>query len=651
MRGANTAAHGAPSPETVRMRRIARIALFAVLALLLFFLLAVTPPWEIPGGPDFFEGEGEDHRGLRDNIRIGLWWAALLNTGLALALLATLRLWIRPTEATSRVGARSRTTPVVIGLVLLACCLSFFLRLPLASKSLWWDEGWTVRRVVVGGYDVRAGGAEPGAFQAADLRDTFFNYQKPTNHVLFTISAAASTGVWKAATGASPPAFSELAYRLPALLAAVAAVALVAALLLRAGSAHAAVIAAFLMALHPWHVRYGVDGRAYSYVVTGTAASLWFLLRFLETSRFRDVLAYAGCQVFMVWSYPYAAFVTLGTCLAGFAAILLDRTRGTDDRIARTGRFFVAHLLAVMIVVQVLGPNLTQVADWQHYQPLVTVYRLASSWAGLSVGLPLDSDPMPQGFGHPSVAGHPASQAWMLFVMPALVLTGLWLGWRRGAALRAVSIAVPISLVVAICVNHWLGQQFYPRFLVFGLPFVVASASAALAALGGQLAIRFGRAPAAGAFAVAALALGAYAATVAPQLSMLVERPYSPLRDSAEFLGAVANEDQNAIVAGFGLGGWMSSLYEPRVRSIQTDAQLRAICREADRDGRPLFVSLRYRTENSRRAPQAVAWLEGSDLTPVARFAGIEARFHTEIYRFGDGNCPETEVPAPSADR
>ena len=124
--GANELARG----ELSAQRRRAALALLAGLGAMGVALVAITPPWEIPGGPAFFEGE--TRRGLRDDIRIGLWWMALVNAGLIAALLATLRLWLRPVTTAPPSGTRASRR--VLGLVLLAILLGIGLRVPLADR-------------------------------------------------------------------------------------------------------------------------------------------------------------------------------------------------------------------------------------------------------------------------------------------------------------------------------------------------------------------------------------------------------------------------------------------------------------------------------------------------------------------------------------
>ena len=627
--------------ELARQRRAAGALLGAGLAVAVGLLVLLPVPWEVPGGPAFFEGD--ERRGIRDNLRIALWWTTIGNAIAVAGLLATLRIWLRPVPATPRAP---RTPRALWIWVLVVCALALALRAPLASRSLWWDEGWSVRRVIVGGHDVQPGAAEPGPFEAIPLHHTFFNYRKPTNHPLYSIAARGSVSLWRSATGAAPEAFSELAVRAPSLIASVATIVFVAALLGRAGAPWAAALAAVWLALHPWQIRYGIDGRGYGIVMAGTAASLFFLARFLAHARWRDALGIMATQIAMVWSWPYAAFVTAGTCITGFAWIATARA-AHGERIARAGRFFVAHLFAVMVVLTMLGPNLTQVGEWDYRQPVVTAEKLWMTWSQLATGTPWSLRGSAAGFSHAAADEQPWIAAWVVGIVPLLALAGALAAFRRGGIARAVGCAVPLAVGLAVVVNWALTQQYFARFLSFALPALVAAASLGAVTIGEGLARKLGKAPATGAAIAALVVILGFGSAVAPTLRNLLTRPYAPLRDVAHAL--TNGREANAISAGFGSGGWMLSLYAPTVRSIQTETQLVALCEEVRRRSRPLYLALGYRDENRKRAPDAVHWIEGEAFERIARFAGIDPRFDTVVYRYDGGACPEapTDASAP----
>ena len=82
----------------------------------------------------------------------GLRLAAWINSGLLLVLIATSNLWTRAHPSNLPPSAfRLPPSPRWFWpLTLLAILTCLGLRLPLASKSLWWDESWVVMQVTHG---------------------------------------------------------------------------------------------------------------------------------------------------------------------------------------------------------------------------------------------------------------------------------------------------------------------------------------------------------------------------------------------------------------------------------------------------------------------------------------------------------------------
>ena len=155
----------------------------------------------------------------------------------------------------------------------------------------------------------RAGSSRPPigrrlVFAPTPWLDTLWKYRQPTNHVAYSVAARISLAGWRAATGAERSAFDEVALRLPAWLAAWPRSSLLGLLVRALGFPAAAPAAAFLLAIHPWHLRYGADGRGYSFVVLATLASALFLLRALREDRWRFWLAAAASQALMLWTLP-----------------------------------------------------------------------------------------------------------------------------------------------------------------------------------------------------------------------------------------------------------------------------------------------------------------------------------------------------------
>jgi uncharacterized membrane protein len=72
----------------------------------------------------------------------------------------------------------------------------------------------------------------------------------------------------------------------------------------------AGVVAAFLSALHPWHVRYASEARAYAFVLALVPLMLLFFLRALKEGRWRWWAAF-GTAAFFLMSYPTCIYILL----------------------------------------------------------------------------------------------------------------------------------------------------------------------------------------------------------------------------------------------------------------------------------------------------------------------------------------------------
>lgn len=614
---------------------MARALLALGLLALAGFLVLAPAPWAVEGGPEFFAESRR--RPLRSNVWIGLWWAAALSALAGLALLATARSWALPGRARLPRPAGPRRPVWFTALVLAAVLAGVGLRLPMATKSLWWDEAWTLRQVIVGSYDApdESGLADPERFRAGGLERALFYAKKPTNHALYSVAAWGTTSLWRAASDGPPHRFSELAFRVPALLAAVACIGLVALLCRELGFARAGPLAAWLFALHPWAIRYGAEGRAYGLVMTFTLLGALALVRFLRERQWRHLLLYAASQGLLVWTWPYAAFVTVG--LGGAALACCLATPGARaERWVDVRRLGVAHAMAVLGVLLVYGPNLTLVPAWGVYTGEV-LPKLGPVWAGLGTGMLWRThafDPSLPGVAE--LAGFLPFAVLVFGAIPLALAAGLVRASRFDAASRAVAWGWLAAPLVAMAVTHATGRHFYPRFLLFALPWVVCMAAIALDGLAGAVARRVPapRGRAAGA-ALAGTLVAGWLLAVTPQLRILLTRPYAPLEDTVRALGA----EPEAVRAGLGFGTGVLKVYDPTIRYVDDAHGIAALCREAADGRRPFYVSYGYPVHNRERA-EAIALLEDErHFEPTADHRGIDPDFRFRVFR-SRGDCP-----------
>jgi hypothetical protein len=624
-----------------------RVLLAFALALLLAWLVGPYAAFRLPGDPTLVPQPGQSRI---HTVLVSLWWAAALNAALCALLLATSGAWAGRSAAEvdaerstdrSRAPRRPGLGVAGIGAVLAAAALAGVLRWPLAHGSVWWDEAWTLRHVIVGNVDPDPNDPTRVEYSPSSWIDTLWYYRTPTNHVAYSVAARASLGAWRLASGAVRPAFDEFAFRFPAWLAAVVTVVLVGALVAALGFPVAAPAAAALLALHPWHVRYGADGRGYSFVLCFALAGALFLLRFLRAGRWRDALGCAASQLALLWTFPLGVYVPLALGAAGCAAIALgDEPREVRRR--SLGRWLVAHALAAMAFVQLMLPNLAQAVafdkEWRDRVPLEPPW-LRQLWVYLTLGVRM-REPREPDVVFPTFAVLRDAWPWLSVVvygvLPALALAGcarvaLRAGRRERAVFGALVLAVALFLLHRAVHGFFVLQRFAFFALAALVPALAIGAEGALRAVvrrdgARRVALPLGL----------AAALAGYAALAAPQLRVLWTHPPTPSREVAAFLAARDREAPRGVLrAGLGLGGEVAHAYDPWLVRVETRDELDALAARARAEGRPLYVVFSYAALNAKRiAALFDPVLDERWFEPVARFDGIDGELVIRVRRY-----------------
>jgi hypothetical protein len=620
--------------------RAVRIALAAALLALGAWLVGPFRPGALPGPPTLVPGPDQSHI---HTILVALWWAAAANAVLVAALLATAGLWMRPlANVPRRIWPHGRRLGTAgAALVLVAVLVAGALRWPLAHGSVWWDEAWTIRNTIVGKLDPAPDDATRTVLEPAPWRKTLWYYHAPTNHVAYTVLARLSNDAWRRLAGERPERFDELALRLPALLSALAAVALLGVLLARLGFARAAPGAAFLLALHPLHVRHGAEARGYGFVVLFAIGGAWLLLRALRGGRWRDFLGYGAVQLLLLWTFPLAIYVPLAFALAGFAAIALGRTWSPADRATLAARFIVANALAAGAFLVLMAPNLAQAAafkkEW-HDDGVLDLVWVKRFWATFASGMPRRA-PRADDFWFPTVTNLAERRAWvwpLVFgVLPALAVIGLVRALARpGAAERAAWVGLVGS--TALFLLHRELQAFFllPRFVIFALPAYVALLALGLEGLASAATARLRR-PALAAGGLLAAAVAGFFVLVAPALHVLHSRPSTASSELVSFLAKQDGGPAHTLRAGVGLGGDAPRVYDPQIIEVENLAQLEALCARARDEGRPLYVFYAYATVNLKRLPEVFMHIRDTgEFEPVASLPGIDPDMVIHVRRY-----------------
>ena len=603
-----------------------------------------------------------------DDAALGVRYAAWINLALLLALLATAQWWARPlASAASQISnLKSQISSLPRWFwpaVLLAAAACLALRLPLASKSLWWDESWVVYQVSHGKW--RPDTKQPGKlkFQAHDWKRCAFYYQKPTNHVPMALAQKTSLSLWSSMTGAPKGALSELAARAPALLASCAAVVLLALLLAQWGFPGAGVAAALLLAAHPWHIRYGVDARAYALVVPLCLGGLLAVTRLFQTRGVAVLpwVAWGAVEFVWLWAYPNAALdvAVLNLVIAG--RLLWDK----EVRWKGMARLAITNVCAAMAFVQMFLPNLMQATRWAGNETVSQPLNLPLLYSTLSqmfFGTEYSWPQTPEAAG--LVSSHPDSAFYngMLALSPLMLVLAFrrWKDPAPGYGLRWLLVLSPVLSAALFMLVVWgAGSYFYPRFIIAALPCVIAFACLIVTEAvfdrtpfpaSQRNGVMLRRIYAIGVTSVIAL-------RVLPlwyaQTQVLVTRPYAPLRDVAEFVtaegkakgdGAGTTTDapddsgveqtKDALLVCYGHGYETLPVYLPTAAGVVSRAELEKFITQAKTEKRALLVVQGHTGHNRGLIPDGFTLLDDRNVfEEVKAFAGIDPEFYYRVYR------------------
>lgn len=604
-----------------------RLVLGAAAVALVAVLIFTAKPWDITA-------RAGANLKLKDIVRAYSWWAALINLGGIVVLAGLCPWWAgtrRPQASTVRPPLPRWFWPLVGAAMMVTAACAF----PRLSHSLWDDEEYALRRGVIGAYERK--GDRPPALDRLTWQETFFAYKKPTNHVLYSILARVSLGAWSLAAPKGGPFFSEPVYRLPAYLAGIASVAALAWLLADFGLPAAGVVAAFLLALHPWHLRYASEARGYSLILLVIPLLLVAWKRGLENGRWRTWAAFGAGQFVLLYTWPGTVYLLL--LVNGFTVLLFLLRK--DSR-PWAGRWFACTALAGMLVVQLMLPLVPQMRAYLSgaAPPLgfCTGERCRVIFGHLALGAPWQQT----GDGtYPEIFPGVISDPRLAIILGGILLGlffGGWFLWARRSSRALAATGVLVLAPVLSGLHAWYRNfPVFEWYFLYGILAVCAFCAVALAGLGEGLASRWSARWLAGVPAAAAIA--GYALLSHPVRAWHLSHPIQQIRESVQLTRPLAapldRSQENIITVGFIIP---PHVYDAQVILAKSPEKFFDLLRGADAANKPLFVNVGHPWTANRQCP--VQWAAIHDETlfePPLMLRGLDPGLDRVVARYRPG--------------
>ena len=610
--------------------------------LLVIALLALIEVCILVFGPDLKAARAKIAASPGDvpweaDVDVGLHVGAMINLGFLVLLAITSRFWVRSFSSESPKTEVNQASPAWFWpLVLLAVVAGTTLRIPLASRSLWWDECWVIRQCSHGTWKPDKKKAEELTFSPTTWKRCAFYYQKPTNHAPMSLAQKASLTSWRTMTSAPDHELSDLAARIPSLLASALAVVLIAWLLRLWGRPGVGVMAGLLLAIHPWHMRYGVDSRAYALVVPLCLSALAASTLLLQ-SKGRKIWPWiwlAVNQFVWLWAYPNA-LLDIALMFVILAWILIREQSNAADRWAVASRLVVSPLAAAMLLLQAFLPNFMQARHWAgqeadaHYfdQTLLletlSQVTTGSLWEnGKESTHEIHGEPETGDQFETLVSS--AITRLLLFPLLAVSFLGLWAVSLDCQKHHWLLYGIVLSASAFMLVTRVAESYFYPRFAMALLVPVVIGLAMCCRDLWGRPS-----------FLQRALAAGpmllAFLLATQPARSVLLSQPYTAYRDIAEYLSA---QPGNPRVACFGLGREALPVYYPRITGVVSPAEIQAEIDTARAEKRDLFLVQGYDSFHRSFVPDGFKLIDDPEVfRQVRQFPGIEEQFLFRVFK------------------
>jgi len=618
---------------TIKWRAVLTLAV-CVLSVL---LVASPKPWGVLSG-------GGSEPKLGELVRAYSWWAMAAN-----ALLLIVLAGICPWWAGSKSGASTEkvSNPSIPGwfwpLVGLAMLISAGFAVQRMNHSLWDDEEYALRRAVLGTY--KEGKDGQPALSRLKWQDTLYAYKKPTNHIFYSVLSRLSLDATAPGGRRTSLADLEWIYRLPAWIAGVGSVGALAWMLAEFGFARAGLLAAFLLAFHPWHLRYASEARGYSIVLLLIPLVLLVCRRAVLSGRWHYWAIYGLLHFLLLYTWPGTLYTLL---VLNLGMVLLFVFRVIPW--ASSGRWFVSLALAAVVVTQLMLPLMPQIgaymtASGQHPTNIHHGF-MTNAFAYLLLGAPWKQNgdgmypvifPMVMTNHHLALSG----------AVVALILTGL--GFLVFSKRSPLNLLAGATLVIspALALGHALIRNLpiFEWYLIYGILGVASFVAVGADRLGSWIS---GTRPLQHFSLVPGILLVlVYAVLSHPVRSWHLEHPLQQIRESVlatrPSLDPLDPQHEKVITAGFIAS---PHVYDARVVMAKSADTFFDLLRRADAGGATLYVNTGQPWAVEREYPAQWAAINDPALfySPVL-FKGLHPGLDRFVAMYRPGSVANYRTP------
>ncbi|MFV0337502.1 MAG: hypothetical protein ACK5LK_04575 [Chthoniobacterales bacterium] len=532
--------------------------------------------------------------------------------------------------------------------------LRFFCKQRL-GQSLWDDEEYNVRRSINGRYKYSEK-TDEFYFREVRWRETFYFYDVPNNHVLHSIIARITLHAWQALTGQSSEAINETVLRLPAFLAAALFLAAVAFLFREYGFTAAGVIAALLLSIHPWILRYGAEARGYSLTL------LWLCLlgiiwrRALTHGTWPQWALWGLLQFAALYTVPSSVYVIVILNLA-VLPILYFENKTNKNFIGQSGRWFISTSLAAMATIQCMLPLVPQAQDyfenyddtivhlgWLWVRNVLGFYLGGVSWTKTRI---LDST-------YPEWMPWVHKHFWIFAVFATLVAIFFLIGLIRFAKRDKFTLALTLAFFadpLGVYAQGALKEQFvFEWYLIFGIPLAAGFTAIGIHTLTRQTA-KISQQKWLSPTLIASLLL-AYFGITASFRSWLINNPLQAFRESVLITRGQLPPEQgpNPKIVTLSFSD-PPSIYDSQVHVLHSANEMIRQLQKADATAATVFVNLGHLPFVPWHSPKMWALLTQTNLFDYYKhFQGFDPTLDRTIYKYKNGSIKKIDLTKYASD-